>query len=78
VKARSPLAEAKKVALAAFVGSQGGAIVLSDWVYSRLRESGLSRADVNGAVDALVGAGEAALDNEDRRVIVRLLPGGAE
>jgi len=77
VKARSALAEAKKELLARGIAARGGTLVLSHWIYDQLRENGLSRAEVNAAVDALVDAGEAALETGDARVVVHLT-GGAE
>ena len=72
---RSPLAEAKKAALVTWAGSYSGKIVLTGQVYDRLREDGISRAEVNAAVDALVQAGEAELVTDGPRVIVRLEDG---
>jgi len=69
----SPLAAAKKAALAAWSRSYGGKIVLTGQVYDRLREDGISRAEVNAAVDELVQAGDAELATEGPRVIVHLL-----
>jgi len=70
---RSPLAEAKRAAVVAWGRLHGGEIVLSSWIYDRLREEGLSRAEVNSAADSLVQAGEAELVHEGPRVIVRLV-----
>lgn len=70
---RSPLAEAKKAALVTWARSYSGKIVLTGQVYDRLREDGISRAEVNAAVDALVQAGEAELHTDGPRVIVHLL-----
>ena len=75
---RSPLAEAKRAVIVTWGRSHGGEIVLSSSIYDRLREDGISRAEVNSAVDALVQAGEAELVTDGPRVIVRLFPGGAE
>ena len=80
----SPLSEARKRLLIARIEARGGVLPLTRDHFAQLADAGLSRANVDAAVDALVEAGEATIDTEaglgwpGGTVVVRLTGGSAE
>ena len=72
VEPLSALADARLKAVRDYTGAAG--LTLDEDTYKALRRRGLSRRDVDRAVDALVAAGEAIVETtETSRVRVRLV-----